>query len=209
MKVNRIITNGIIVGLFLQLAIGPVFFYIVNLTIQKSFYDGLAGIMGAASVDFLFIILSIEGVGKVLEKKKIKKVYGIIGALALIILGLIMIHEALNVVESANNRICSTRLFSSFLSVLFITISSPMTIVFFTSIFSDKIYEYSLTKKQLYTFGLSIGISSLMFMIIFVIIFFLMKDSIPKGLIQKINILVALILIVYGVLRFIKITKRA
>ena len=33
----KIFQNGLLTGLFLQLAIGPVFFFIINLTLQKLF----------------------------------------------------------------------------------------------------------------------------------------------------------------------------
>jgi threonine/homoserine/homoserine lactone efflux protein len=78
MKNNFIIfKNGITTGLFLQLAIGPVFFYITNLTLQRSIYDGLIAVLAVTIVDYLYITISILGIGKLLEKNKIKIILSI------------------------------------------------------------------------------------------------------------------------------------
>ena len=56
--------NGLLTGLTLQLAIGPVFLFIANLTLQKSTLDGLAGVVAVTIVDYLYITLSILGIGR-------------------------------------------------------------------------------------------------------------------------------------------------
>lgn len=65
-----IFKNGLITGLLLQLAVGPVFFFIINLTIQKTVIDGLAAVMAVTIVDYFYITLSIIGVGTMLEKRR-------------------------------------------------------------------------------------------------------------------------------------------
>lgn len=69
----KIFKNGLAIGLVLQLAVGPVFFFIINLVLQKSIFDGLAGVLAVTIVDYFYIILAIFGIGKLLENKKVKK----------------------------------------------------------------------------------------------------------------------------------------
>jgi arginine exporter protein ArgO len=204
----KIFQNGLATGLFLQLAIGPVFFYIVNLTLQRSIYDGLIAVLTVTIVDYLYITLSIVGIGKLLEKKKTKNVFGIISSIVLIIFGAFIIKGIATNGLSAGADIESASLLTSFLSVFFLTISSPMTIVFFTSIFTAKAIEYNYTKRNLYIFGFSVGSATFLFMGLSVILFSLLKQSVPIALIQSLNLLVGAVLIGYGVIRIIKILKQ-
>lgn len=203
----KIFRDGLITGMFLQLAIGPVFFYIINLALQRSIYDGLIAVLAVTIVDYLYITLSIIGIGKLLEKKKIKHVFGLVSSFILIAFGIFIIKSILD----ANNQITdinSTNLVSSFISVFFLTISSPMTIVFFTGIFTAKAVEYNYTKKELWSFGLSVGSATFIFMGISVLLFTILKQTIPIALIQSLNLVVGLVLIAYGMLRTIKILKK-
>lgn len=207
-KSFKIFKNGLTTGVFLQLAIGPVFFYIVNLTLQRSIYDGLAAVLAVTIVDYLYITLSIVGIGKLLENKKTKNVFGIISSLVLIIFGAIIIKGIIANDSFNSVDIESVSLLSSFLCVFFLTISSPMTIVFFTSIFTSKAVEYNYTKKELYIFGFSVGAATFLFMGLSVVLFSLLKQSVPITLIKSLNLLVGAVLIGYGVIRIIKILKQ-
>ena len=81
----KTLKNGLITGLLLQLAIGPVFFYIVNLTLQKTIFDGLAGVFAVTVVDYFYITLAILGIGRLLENKRVKKVFGVFSSVILFI----------------------------------------------------------------------------------------------------------------------------
>jgi threonine/homoserine/homoserine lactone efflux protein len=146
----KIFRNGLATGLILQLAIGPVFFFIINLTLQRTIFDGLAGAVAVAMGDYFYITLAILGIGRLLENKQVKKVFGIISSIVLIIFGIFIIKgvtdsDVLTIVD-----INSANLFSSFTSVFFLTLSSPLTIVLFTGLFATKAVEYDYTKRELF-----------------------------------------------------------
>ena len=201
----KIFRNGLATGLVLQLAVGPVFFFIINIALQKSFFDGLAGVLAVTIVDYFYITLAIFGIGKLLENKKVKKVFGIISSIILIIFGIFIIKEIVSSDISTSVITSSTNLLSSFVSVFLLTISSPMTIVFFTSIFTTKALEYNYTKKELLIFGFGTGLATFLFMGTSVVLFSLMKGGVPLLLIQILNIAVGCLLIGYGGIRLIKI----
>ncbi len=205
---TKVFRNGLMTGLFLQLAVGPVFFFIVSLALQRSIYDGLIAVLAVTLVDYFYITIAIIGIGKLLEKEKNKRIFGIISSLVLIIFGILMIKNIVGSGFATNIDINSTNLLSSFLSVFILTISSPMTIVFFTGVFTAKAVEYNYTKKELWVFGLSVGSATLIFMGLSVIIFSLLKGFIPLMLIQILNLIVGAILIGYGVVRIIKVHSR-
>jgi len=200
--------NGLLTGLTLQLAIGPVFFFIINLALQKTIFDGFAGVLGVTLVDYLYITLAIFGIGKVLGKKRVKKVFGIISSSILAIFGILILKGAIESVGATKELVDTTsNLFASFISVFIITISSPMTIIFFTSLFTAKAIEYNYKRKQLYLFGLGTGLATFIFMGSSVLLFSTIKGEIPILLIQVLNGLVGCLLIIYGTIRLSKAVK--
>jgi GrpB-like predicted nucleotidyltransferase (UPF0157 family)/threonine/homoserine/homoserine lactone efflux protein len=201
----KIFKNGLLTGLALQLAIGPVLFYIINLTLQKTTLDGLVAVIGVTLADYVYITLAILGIGELLKKEKIKKIFGIISSIVLILFGVFIIKNILDVNISSSVDVNSISLFSSFISTFILTISSPLTIVLFTSLFASKVIEYNYTKRELFIFGISTGLATFIFMGCSVILFSLVKGSIPIILIQIMNLVVGVLLIGYGILRLIKI----
>src|SRR3989338_194836 len=160
----RVFANGLLTGLILQTAIGPVFFFIINLALQRSLYDGLVAVAAVTLVDYFYISLAILGIGKLLEKKKIKKIFGIISSVVLLIFGVIIIKRVIGSDIPTDAATDSKNLLSSFASVFFLTISSPMTIIFFTSLFAAKAVEYNYTKQELFIFGFATGSATFIFM---------------------------------------------
>lgn len=200
--------NGLATGLVLQLAIGPVFFFIINLVLQRTMLDGLVGALAVTIADYVYITLALLGIGKVLEHKKVKKIFGIISSLVLIIFGVIIIQGIARTGISSTVDTGSTNVLSSFTSVFLLTISSPMTIVVFTSLFAAKAIEYNYTKKELFTFGFGTGLATLLFMGTSAIIFSLIKGTVPIMPIKILNVLVGCLLIGYGGMRFAKVVKK-
>ncbi len=203
----KIFKNGLSTGLLLQLAVGPVFFFIINLTLQRSILDGLVAVLAVTIVDYIYITLAILGIGKLLEKKKVKRIFGIVSSIVLIIFGGIIIKDVIGSDISVGVDATSSNLLTSFMSVFFLTISSPMTIVFFTSLFATKALEYNYTKRELLIFGLSTGSATLIFLGTSVIVFSLLGGAIPIILIRILNFFVGILLIGYGIVRLVKILK--
>lgn len=202
-----ILKNGFFTGLLIQLAIGPIFFFVINLSLQKTIFDGLMGALAITIVSFIYIALAVFGVGKFLENQKIKKIFGIISAIVLIVFGIIIIKGALNSVIS-EIRVNSVNPFSSFVSAFLLGISNPLSIVLFTGLFSAKAIEKKYTKKDLYFFGLGFGFSTFAFMSVAVLIFSLLKGVIPLVAIQILNIVVGSLIIGYGSIRLIKLLRK-
>jgi hypothetical protein len=104
-------------GLIIQLAIGPVFIFIANLVIQKSLIHGFSAICAVAIVDYLYISLSIIGIGKILEKKNFRKLSGILSSSILLLFGILIILPILicNTVSPIDSGITDSIITSFFL----------------------------------------------------------------------------------------------
>ncbi|KKR84691.1 MAG: Lysine exporter protein (LYSE/YGGA) [Candidatus Uhrbacteria bacterium GW2011_GWF2_41_16] len=204
---TKIILKGLTTGLILQLAIGPVFFFIVNLTLQKTFLDGFVAVCAVTLVDYFYITLAVSGIGEILENKKAKKPLGIIGSFVLIIFGFMMLKAVILNFNMTRSISLSSDLMSSFFSTFILTISNPMTIVFFTGIFSAKAMENNYSKKELHFFGFGTGLATFLFMGLAIVVFSMTKTAVPILLMQMLNGLVGGLLITYGLLRLSKILR--
>jgi threonine/homoserine/homoserine lactone efflux protein len=195
--------NGILTGLFLQLAIGPVFFYILGIAMDSSFMTSFFGVLAVTLVDYIYILLSILGIGKLLEKEKIKRIFGIISSLVLLIFGIMLINKAL---MPSNKIILGNEwtIAKAFISCFLLTISSPLTIVFWSSIFASKAIEKNYSKSELSVFGIGAGLATILFLSIVMYIISMIKKTIPVQAITILNILVGAVIIAYGIIRFIK-----
>lgn len=203
----KVIINGLLTGLFFQFAVGPVFFFIVNLTLQKSIYDGFAAVLAVTLGDYFYVTLALLGIGKLLEEKRTKRLFGIVSSIVLIIFGAFILRGVINKGIVASTTIESSSIISSFLSVFFLTLASPLTIVLFVGLFAAKAIEHKYTKKQLIAFGLAVGSATFIFMSSTVIIFSILKGAIPIKVIQTLNLIVGIALIGYGAVRFMKVLR--
>jgi len=201
--------NGMLTGLFLQLALGPVFFYILGITLDSSYINSFFGILAVTIVDYIYIVLSLIGIGKLLQKDNIKTLFGFLSSIILILFGIMILLKGLmfiNNPEQAGSIAWAP--LKSFTSCFVLTISSPLTIVFWSSIFSAKAIEKGYEKKQLIIFGIGTGLSTFFFLSLTMIILSLLKSNIPDTIVQALNCSVGLVLVCYGITRVIKILRK-
>jgi threonine/homoserine/homoserine lactone efflux protein len=193
--------DGFLTGLILQVAIGPVFFFILNLALAGTLLDAYTAMGAAVVVDYFYITLAILGVGKALESRRIKNILGVVGAFVLCIFGWVMIKDPFTGRLGFEFVSGSINPFSSFISTFLLTISSPLTIVFWTGIFASRAVERDYSRKELIPFGIAAGLASLVFLGISITVIYSLKFSLPEGLIKHLNFAVGVILIFYGLLR--------
>jgi threonine/homoserine/homoserine lactone efflux protein len=204
-----IILSGFLTGLVLQIAVGPVFFFILNITLQKTVIDGWFAVVAVTIVDYFYIALAVVGIGKLLEKPKIKLGLGITSSVVLILFGILMILTSQpDHVDHIPNTGFGSNYIYSFLSTFFLTLSSPLTIVFWTGLFATKAIEKEYATRQLFIFGMAAGSATFIFLGSSVALFSVIRSSIPIAFLTVSNIAVGGLLIFYGTIRFYKIATR-
>lgn len=200
--------KGLSTGFILQMAIGPVFFYIMNLTLQKTLLDGLIAVAGVTLADYIFIALALIGAGNLIQKKSIARMLGILSSMILIIFGILIIVHILGKTGFSYKTIATTgSLFSSFISALILTLSSPLTIIFWTGLFAARAIEYNFSRKQLVVFGLSAGLPTLLFLGASAILLSFFKAAIPFLYVKILNLFIGMILIAYGFFRLVQVYR--
>lgn len=202
--------DGILTGLFLQLAVGPVFFYILGITIDSNYINGLYAVAAVTLADYMFIVLSLIGVGKLLQTDHRKKMFGLISAIVLLLFGLMFLYKGLMFKSHMGGAVTamSWTPFKSFTSCFILTISSPLTIVFWGSIFSAKAIEKQYVKKQLVIFGAGAGAATFFFLSFTMMVLSSFKSSIPGEMVQLLNAAVGVLLIGYGIKRGLEILSK-
>ncbi len=196
--------NGILTGLFLQLALGPVFFYILGITVDSNYINSLFGILAVTLADYIFIILSLIGIGELLQKDKVKAIFGFVSSIILLLFGFMILHKGLAFINTEQVSSIVWTPINSFTSCFVLTISSPLTLIFWSSFFSVKAIEKNYRKKQLVIFGAGTGISTFLFLSLTMIIVSLIKSNIPDIVVQVLNCIVGLLILYYGISRLAK-----
>jgi threonine/homoserine/homoserine lactone efflux protein len=201
--------NGLATGLFLQLAVGPVFFFVMGICLASDYTTSIFAILAVTLVDFLYIALSLAGLGAILEKDRIKLIFGVVGALVLLGFGVVTILGAVFVHPASNNgdSVVWTPL-SAFSGAFLLTVSSPLTIVFWTSVFATKAAEKNYVRRALVGFGLGAGSATFIFMSLAMLLISVFKAGIPGLAIRVLDVMVGVAMIMYAIMRIFRVFRQ-
>lgn len=148
------IWRGIRFGMLLQLAIGPVCLLVFDTSVNQGIFAALKLVAAAALVDAFYIFCSGLGVAKWLQTEKASTACRICGGCVLLLFGADMLLGALG-----HSFLPSLRLFSEsrahglFFKGVLLTASNPLTIVFWSGVFSAQMAQHRLCGFELLAFG--------------------------------------------------------
>jgi threonine/homoserine/homoserine lactone efflux protein len=121
------------------------------------------------------------------------------GCAVLMLFGISMITGALGI-----NLLPSFLLLSAksqeniFLKGLLLTASNPLTILFWSGVFSTQVIQHKLNKLQLFYFGLGCILSTLSFLSIIALLGTIVSSFLPQNIMTGMNIVVGVLLILFG-----------
>ena len=195
--------EGLKFGMVLQLAVGPMCLMVFNTAKNVNFLVALTLVLAIALVDAFYILLAGLGVSKIMEKENIKKTFKLIGSLVLIIFGLNIILNVFNInlIPGLNLKPNTTNIF---IQGLILTLSNPITIVFWGSLLTTKIIDDGLKKKELILFSIGLVSSTLIFLTFIAILGTILSNFIPETISIILNIVVGLLIIFFGVRMLLK-----
>jgi len=195
------IWKGLRFGMFLQLAVGPVWLYVFQTAGSQGFLAGLSGMVAAALIDALYIALSGLGVAAIIERPKVKQVLKVIGCLVLLLFGISTITGAFGI-----SLLPSIRLFgsasatsSAFWHTLVLTASSPLTILLWSGIFSTKVIELNLNRRQIFLYGCGCLMATPIGLTFSSFLGTIFHQFFPAIVIQLLNVFVGVMLIFFGI----------
>lgn len=194
------IWKGFKFGMLLQIAIGPMCLLVFQTSASYGFVMTIPLILSITLVDALFVTLSGLGVGAILDQEHIKKGMKVFGALVLILFGGEMLSGVFDVSLVPNIKLFSDVSGNNvFMEGLLLTASNPLTIVFWSGIFSTQVIENQYSRKQLQWFGCGCVLATIVFLSFIGILGTIISDFMNQKVIDMLNGLVGVVLICYGV----------
>lgn len=192
------IWSGFKFGTILQVAIGPICLFIFQTAASGGFAAGESAAFGVALGDVIYVLAAIWGVGAFLERnEKAKLWFRYFGAAVLAVFGLATILGVFGMNFIPGFSVSATS-GGSFTQALFLTLSSPLTIIFWAGVFSSKIADGSMTRNGIYFFGLGAVLSTIFFMSLTVLAGLLTNSFMPPVVIDALNLVVGAVLILFG-----------
>lgn len=205
----RIFLNGLTAGLILQLALGPVFFLVVDTVLQRTVSDGFIAAAAVTVADYLYIVLAVAGAGVLLARSMARKVAGLAGGAVFMAYGIYLMLSG--IAPPLRNEVViagSSDYRSSFLVAFILTLSSPLTMVFWTGLFTSKALEHGYSSSSLALFGFSAGLASPLFLGATVLAVSVLKLSATPATITCLHLLAGAVMIGYGIVRIAAIAGK-
>ena len=198
--------EGLRFGLLLQLAVGPMCLMVFNTAKNVSFLVAMSLVLAIALVDAFYILLASLGVSKIMEKKRVKTVFKIVGSLVLILFGLNIILNVfdINIIPGLDIKPNTSNIF---LQGLILTLSNPITIVFWGSVLTTKIIDDGLKKKELAIFSIGLVSSTVFFLSLVALLGTVLSEFIPETISNVLNVIVGLLIIFFGIRMLVKKEK--
>ena len=200
------IWKGFRFGMFLQIAVGPICLFIFQTAATSGFIAAETGVLGVAIIDGLYILAAIFGLGKMLHKyPKMKEVIRYFGVAVLVLFGLSSIVGVFgfSIIPSLDFH-SEQSVEIVFVKTLVLTLSNPLTILFWAGVLSTKLVKEDLKQKDMYSFGIGAVLSTFFFLSIISVLgtflFVFLEPVVLKGL----NVIVGIVLVAFGIRTAVK-----
>lgn len=126
----EIILKGISLGLLIALLVGPVFFLLIEVSLNKGFVQALFLAIGIALSDTTFIVLIYSGLAQFSENSTFTRYMGVGGGVILTIFGLFMMFKKAKENKSIEIQIEKKQRFKYFLKGFILNTLNPSVLFF-------------------------------------------------------------------------------
>lgn len=199
------IFKGFRFGMLLQLAVGPMCLLVFNTSASNGFFSGFMLVLAIALVDIVYMALSGLGVASIISKQKAKLMLKLLGGAVLMLFGINMVLGEFSIrllpALTPHSDISSQNIF---IQGVLLTASNPLTIIFWSSVFSAQVIEHGLNKRQLVLFGAGCLLATLSFMTAVDILGLAANAFLPGIVIKILNIGVGIMLGYFGLRLLLK-----
>ena len=194
--------EGLLLGLSVSIPLGPIGIVCLHRTLSRGRLSGLVSGLGAATADTFFAAVAGFSLSVFLNFFQQQKFYLTLGGgLVLIVLGAFLFFS--NTIKQARQEQKSNKLISDFVSVFFLTISNPLTIIFFTAILSglNILEDGSFDKTAIVITGIFFGSLSWWFTLTTLVNLFRRKFRLRR--LWYLNKITAVLIILFGLFAMI------
>ncbi len=189
--------NGLKFGMILQLAIGPLCIMVFNTANNTGFLQAFSLVIAVTLVDALYILLACLGINKLINNDLFKKFSSLIGGLVLLFFGISIILSSFKTSIIPELNLKYTCL-GTFIQGLILTLSNPITIIFWGGILTAEIIKKNLQKKELFVFSLGLISSTILFLTMVALLGTVLSEFITPQMSQILNIITGAIILYFG-----------
>ncbi len=194
------ILKGLRFGMLLQLAVGPICLMVFHTSTTYGAIYGLHLVLAIALIDTLYIALSCVGVAAIINKGKINEFIKLIGCLVLVLFGANTIAGVFDLSFMPHIPLFSNvSVENLFVQGLLLTASNPLTIVFWSGMFSTQMVENQWNKKQLFFFASGCIMATIIFLTAVALVGSVLGGFIPQIIMQFMNVAVGIVLVFFGI----------
>jgi|AGTN01.3.fsa_nt_gi Lysine efflux permease len=201
MATRKLLLKGFRLGMLLQIAVGPACLFIFQTAAASGFLPAESGVIAVALVDALYIFAALLGIGALIEKRPgLKAVLKYAGAVVLILFGLNLAIGAFRAgFLPALSPSDTAGAGSAFLRAALITLSSPLTILFWAGVFSQRAAEQAADRRGMALFGLGAVLSTLSFLTAVSALGGVTHAFLSTAVIRILSLLVGVALVGFGI----------
>lgn len=147
-----VLVNGLLFGFALAFFVGPVFFALIQTSIEKGFSSGFGMAIGICLSDMIYLAISYVGVSHILQDDSTKAALSIGGGAMLLVLGLSSIRKpalARNALKTCDEN---HRLWRNMVKGFLLNGMNPSILLFWIAVMSIISVEYGYTGNDAYLF---------------------------------------------------------
>jgi threonine/homoserine/homoserine lactone efflux protein len=199
--------KGLILGFSVAAPVGPIGVLCINRTINKNFLAGFVSGLGAATADLLYGLVAGLGLTVISTFLIDQKLWiQIIGLLFLIYIGIKTIIKTDHDIEF--EKAADRGLLKDYFSTLILTITNPITILFFIAVFAG--LGLSNTINGFYSIIqliLGVFVGSCIWWLFLSGLTDRLKTRISKKILKKIDLLSGILILFFGLLILLNLIK--
>jgi len=197
----EIAVQGIKVGIVLAFLIGPVFFTILQTSIERGFWNGLGVVLGVSLSDTLSVIICYLGASQILYNQGLQVYLAYGGGVLIIAIGLYnLLIKSRRTMDKVNIEVSGKKYYRYFIKGFLMNSLTPMVILFWIGTLSFATVELGYTQRNEFIifFG-SVLITVLSTDVLKAYLAGRLRNLITPRLIRIINIVLGITLIVFGI----------
>lgn len=146
------IWNGFLFGLLLSVLIGPVFFALIQNSIEKGFWSGFFMAMGIALSDSFYIFITYFGVSRLVDNAVFNMWLGGIGGAIMLGFGAMYLFKPVPLKGARQRHDEDTKWFRQILKGFFLNGVNPFVLFFWIGIVTKVSIDFDFSSNQLFVF---------------------------------------------------------
>lgn len=143
-----VIVNGILLGLLLSILIGPVFFSLLQTSIEKGFRAGVWMALGIMLSDALYISIAYLGISQLMEQDSFRIFLGMAGGVIMLIFGISSILKSPKIRSALEHENIKNNVFRLISKGFLLNGINPSVLIFWIGVVSMVGVNYDYGKND-------------------------------------------------------------